>query len=390
MGTIPDVLAAADAGEVDLGFVAIENSIEGTVNVTLDTLAFEHDLLIQREVVLGIQLNLLAPPGRRRSATSSGCSRSRSPTASAGRFLAQRAARRRGGGGQLHRRGGPARRRGGRRPLGRHRPALAAEIYGLDVLASDIEDHPENATRFVLVGRRTSSRRRPATTRRRSSCSSGPTGRAPCSRSSRSSRPAAINLDQARVPAHQEGPRRLLLHHRPRGPHRRRARGRLPARPALQGRRREVPRQLPGRRRPRPGGPPRRRGGLAARRRVDRRRRGPSCPTRTASNVRRRSGGRVDEGNGLENRRPARVRGFESHPLRGVPALGIHSHDRPARCPGDRAERVGFEPTDEVALVTALAGPRDKPDSATSPSGYRSSDLRRYSAGALDRCQPGP
>src|SRR5690606_35421670 len=32
-------------------------------------------------------------------------------------------------------------------------PALAAKIYGLEVLASDIEDHPENETRFVLVGR---------------------------------------------------------------------------------------------------------------------------------------------------------------------------------------------------------------------------------------------
>jgi prephenate dehydratase len=30
---------------------------------------------------------------------------------------------------------------------------LAAEIYGLDVLATEIEDHPDNATRFVLVAR---------------------------------------------------------------------------------------------------------------------------------------------------------------------------------------------------------------------------------------------
>ena len=65
MATIAEVLAAADSGDIDLGFVGIENSIEGTVNVTIDALAFEHDLLIQREVELGIQLNLLAPPGSR-------------------------------------------------------------------------------------------------------------------------------------------------------------------------------------------------------------------------------------------------------------------------------------------------------------------------------------
>src|SRR4051794_40597415 len=63
--TVPDVLDAVDAGEVDLGFVPIENSIEGTVNFTQDALAFDHDLLIQREVVLDIEHCLLANPGTR-------------------------------------------------------------------------------------------------------------------------------------------------------------------------------------------------------------------------------------------------------------------------------------------------------------------------------------
>jgi prephenate dehydratase len=31
--------------------------------------------------------------------------------------------------------------------------AFAAELFGLEVLAAEIEDHPENQTRFVVVGR---------------------------------------------------------------------------------------------------------------------------------------------------------------------------------------------------------------------------------------------
>ncbi|MEP7202919.1 MAG: prephenate dehydratase domain-containing protein, partial [Ilumatobacteraceae bacterium] len=60
--TMPDVLDAVETGEVDFGFVAIENSIEGTVNLTQDELAFSHELLIQREVVLDIEHCLLAKP----------------------------------------------------------------------------------------------------------------------------------------------------------------------------------------------------------------------------------------------------------------------------------------------------------------------------------------
>ena len=151
MATIAEVLAAADSGDIDLGFVGIENSIEGTVNVTIDALAFEHDLLIQREVELGIQLNLLAPAGCR-----DGRRHPRADLPGGGRpvpLVAGRPAAR------ASRWWPPTRTP---RPLAlvaeeadgvsaAVAPSLAAKIYGLDVLANDIEDHPENTTRFVLV-----------------------------------------------------------------------------------------------------------------------------------------------------------------------------------------------------------------------------------------------
>ena len=49
--TVPQVINAVEAmNGIDVGLVPLENSIEGTVTVTLDTLAFDTDLLIQREL----------------------------------------------------------------------------------------------------------------------------------------------------------------------------------------------------------------------------------------------------------------------------------------------------------------------------------------------------
>ena len=148
--SIPDVLAAAESGDADVGFVALENSIEGTVNVSLDALVFDNSLLVQREVVLPVRLNLLAPPGT----TMAGVERVVSfphATAQCRQWLARNlpyvqvvaanstaeAAQEVGD-----------RSADGAAAVG---TALAAKLYGLDVLAADIEDHPDNATRFVLV-----------------------------------------------------------------------------------------------------------------------------------------------------------------------------------------------------------------------------------------------
>src|SRR5215471_17046519 len=60
---VPDVVAAVERGEAEGGVVPIENMIEGSVSVTLDTLAFDSELLIQREIDLPVSLNLCARPG---------------------------------------------------------------------------------------------------------------------------------------------------------------------------------------------------------------------------------------------------------------------------------------------------------------------------------------
>ena len=63
------------------------------------------------------------------------------------------AARSRAAGGQLDGRRGPGARRVRATDAAAIAPRLAAERYGLAILAEDVEDHPENQTRFVPVAR---------------------------------------------------------------------------------------------------------------------------------------------------------------------------------------------------------------------------------------------
>ena len=148
--TMADVLRATDAGEVELGFVAIENSIEGTVNVTSDTLAFDVDLLIQREVVIPIQQHLLAPPGVSIGAVARVASIPVA-TAQCWRFLHEHLPKAATEAYNSTAEAAQAVGESGDRNLAAIGNRLAASIYGLDVIAPDIEDHPENETRFVAV-----------------------------------------------------------------------------------------------------------------------------------------------------------------------------------------------------------------------------------------------
>jgi prephenate dehydratase len=148
--TQPEVLMAVASDDVELGFVPIENSIEGTVNATVDTLVFETDLRIQREVVLDVQLHLLARSGASLADVtrvisyphaSAQCRGFLSKVLPAVDVVAANST-------------ADAVRQAGEAPdqvtaaLG---PALAGKLYGLDVLVEGVQDHENNQTRFVAV-----------------------------------------------------------------------------------------------------------------------------------------------------------------------------------------------------------------------------------------------
>lgn len=151
-GSISDVLHAVSAGDVEVGLVPIENAIEGSVNITLDALIFDHDLRMQREVVIPIVMCLLVPPGVGMSdiervvsipvatAQCRGFLAEHLPgveqvptnsTALAAQIVAQESD-------------------GRSAAIG---TSLAGKVNGLEVLAEDIEDHQGNETRFVAVTR---------------------------------------------------------------------------------------------------------------------------------------------------------------------------------------------------------------------------------------------
>jgi prephenate dehydratase len=150
--SIPEVIAAVERGDVERGVVPVENSIEGSVNVTLDTLAFESELLIQGEIVRSISLSLLARKGTKLRDVHTVISFPHA-TAQCRGWLAKQLPKAEVAAANSTAGAAEQVARSRARGLAAIGTRLAAELYGLEVLASDIEDHPENATRFLVVGR---------------------------------------------------------------------------------------------------------------------------------------------------------------------------------------------------------------------------------------------
>ena len=148
--SIPEVLRMVGDGRADFGFVAIENSIEGSVNITQDTLTFDTDLLIQREVVSEIELNLLAHAGVGLGDVEMVLSFPHA-IAQCRTWLTENLPE--AATGAVNSTADAARQVAENRPPATAAIATsrAAQVYGLEILVPDIEDHPENETRFVLV-----------------------------------------------------------------------------------------------------------------------------------------------------------------------------------------------------------------------------------------------
>ncbi len=148
--TITDVIKSVDRGEVNQGVVPIENSIEGSVNLTLDVLTFESEAKIISEVVMPIKHQLIAKSQVKLKQIKRIISHPHA-TAQCRIFLNQKfpnveiiaanstaeAVKR------LKEEDSESAAIGTK---------IAAEIYGLEIILSDIEDNKDNKTRFVVIG----------------------------------------------------------------------------------------------------------------------------------------------------------------------------------------------------------------------------------------------
>jgi prephenate dehydratase len=148
--TVYETVMAVQEGAVDRAVVPIENSLEGSVSATLDALAGEADRVrIAAEVVRPITHCLAARPGlglddiRRvishpqAIAQCAGFLRGRLPRAETATAPSTADAVRTAAAASD--------------PVAALGPRLAAELYGCEVLAENVEDRSDNSTRFVWL-----------------------------------------------------------------------------------------------------------------------------------------------------------------------------------------------------------------------------------------------
>ncbi|HVD38174.1 MAG TPA: prephenate dehydratase [Solirubrobacterales bacterium] len=148
--TIPDAILAVERGEADRALVPIENSLEGSVRPTLDTLVFEAGAVtIVGEHDYRVRVHLIAREGTRAEDIEAVLSHPQ-PLAQCQRFLRERF-------GEVELRNASSTAAAVRMVSESSRPwaalgaRAAAALYGCELLQEGVEDSDDNVTRFVWI-----------------------------------------------------------------------------------------------------------------------------------------------------------------------------------------------------------------------------------------------
>lgn len=157
---ISDVFQAADGGEAEYGVIPIENTIDGSVRLHMDWLIHQNELPIQAEWIYPSIQNLIGFPGDASETGAPDWSRIKRiysidvAIAQCRQFLKGKLPHAEFEYVSSTAQGVKLVKESGDPSLAAVGTRLAAEMYGLSVLAENITDHDNNYTRFVLVGRK--------------------------------------------------------------------------------------------------------------------------------------------------------------------------------------------------------------------------------------------
>jgi prephenate dehydratase len=148
--TIPDAILAVERGEAERALVPIENSLEGSVRPTLDTLAFDvNQVTIVGEHDYRVRIHLIAREGVRVEGVEAVLSHPQ-PLAQCARFLREKLP-------QIELRSVSSTAAAVRMVSESARPwaalggRAAAELYSCELLLEGVEDSDDNVTRFVWI-----------------------------------------------------------------------------------------------------------------------------------------------------------------------------------------------------------------------------------------------
>lgn len=149
VSTIDRLLYDTAAGKLDICVVPVENSLEGSVNVTLDVMTHDVSLFVQAEIDLPIRHHLLRMAGQTDApkiiaSHPQALAQCRKNIARLYPEAQVRTEESTAAAAALASRNPEVAAVGG---------AQASALYGLDILVADLQDQPYNRTRFWAIGR---------------------------------------------------------------------------------------------------------------------------------------------------------------------------------------------------------------------------------------------